>query len=107
MKRMLVAILLCGGVLLFSGCAAVPYQPGPLYTKAQAPRQATNNSANGPSGEACQQNILGIVAIGDASIDTAAEKGGIEKVATVDTKFTTILGLWSQSCTKVTGKGGG
>ena len=46
-------------------------------------------------GEACNMNILGIIALGD---------GGISKVATVDRKIFNVLFLFGQTCTIVTGE---
>ena len=35
-------------------------------------------------GEACSRNILGLVAVGDNSINSAKKNGTITKIATVD-----------------------
>lgn len=60
--------------------------------------------ASQKSGEACAQSILGLVAFGDASIEAAKNSAGIKKVATVDHKSTTILGLYGEFCTVVYGE---
>ena len=103
MKKLLLALILFGA-LASTGCGAVfPYQPGPIYTDYQTPAMATQNETGNKMGEACQTNILGLVATGDASVSTAAKNGGITKVNSVDTKFKTILGIFSESCTVVSG----
>ena len=86
-----------------SGCAVAPYQPGSIYTGHSAPMQATSNEVGNKKGEACQSNILGVFSTGDASISAAAKAGGVAKVGTVNYSFSTILGLYSSTCTVVTG----
>lgn len=48
-------------------------------------------------------SILGLVAIGDASTDTAAKTGGITQISHVDEDMTGILGIYAQHCTVVHG----
>ena len=60
--------------------------------------------ASQKSGEACAQSILGVVAFGDASIETAKKNAGISKVATVDHRTTNILYLYGSYCTVVYGE---
>jgi len=55
-------------------------------------------------GEACATNILGIVASGDSSIETAKRNAGIKKVAFADTSYLNVLGLYQKGCTVVKGK---
>ena len=99
MLRSLVALSL---LALLSGCASAPL-PGALYTSIQAGQGAT--AQVGPkSGEACAMSILGLIALGDASITTARKNGGIQSVSVVDVKFTNILGLYATYCTVVYGK---
>lgn len=56
------------------------------------------------SGEACAQSILGLVAFGDASIETAKRSAGISKVATVDHRTLNVLYFFGQYCTIVHGE---
>jgi hypothetical protein len=79
---------------LIAGCGAKVLQETDI---------TSNPTANQKTGEACVTNILGVVATGDASINTAAKNGGIEKVATVDTVGKSGF-FTSEYCTKVTGK---
>jgi hypothetical protein len=55
------------------------------------------------SGEACAMSILGIVGIGDASIDAAKKEAGVTQIAAVDHHAFNILGLYGSVCTVVTG----
>ena len=101
------------------GCAVVASPTtGLLYTKVQGPI-VTGNSANASkSGQSCATNILGLISIGDASIDAAKKAGSIKDVATreeieflaghkdvasVDHDSTSILGLYGTFCTVVKG----
>ena len=49
-------------------------------------------------------NIIGIVPKGDTSFATTAAKAGITKIATVDSKITNILGIYSETTLIVTGE---
>ena len=55
-------------------------------------------------GEACSTNILGIVASGDSSVETAKRNGGVKKVAFADTTYLSVLGLYQKGCTVVKGQ---
>lgn len=55
-------------------------------------------------GEACASNILGLVATGDASIDTAKRNGGITRVASVEQTASRVLGYYAKFCTVVRGE---
>lgn len=55
-------------------------------------------------GESCATNILGIVATGDSSIETAKRNGGIRKVAYADTSYLSIFGIYQKGCTIVKGE---
>lgn len=64
---------------------------------------ATEHDVNDKTGKSCTNNILGLIAIGDASVEAAKRAGGIKKVASVDKDIMNILGLFGQNCTIVTG----
>lgn len=102
MKKLSLLIVLFAVVAL-SGCAAVPYQTGPLYSDYQAPNQTTQNQVGSKVGTSCMNNILGLISTGDASLAAATKEANISEVATVDTKFNTVLGIYSTTCTTVTG----
>ncbi len=94
--------------LLFANCATTGIGSktglGSLFIDVT---EAVSNSAaatGSKQGEACASNILGIVAIGDASIIAARRNGGISKVATVDAKYFNVLTLYGRYCTIVTGE---
>lgn len=89
---------------LLGGCAVVASPTtGLLYTKVQGPITTGNGTNTSKSGQACANNILGLISTGDASIDAAKKAGGITTVASVDHDSTSILGLFGTFCTVVKG----
>jgi hypothetical protein len=95
--------------LAVAGCGGVrsPVTWGCLYTDLTGPEFGTvtnNTAAAKTSGTAIATNILGWVATGDASHNAACKKGNISKIAYVDYKATTILGLFSTYTTVVYGE---
>lgn len=100
MKKLILLTLIVG--IMSSGCAAVGMN-GVLYTGVTEPVNATSNSRGAKTGEASCTNVLGLVAVGDCSIDAAARKGGINNIKTVDQKSTSVLGLFVKQTTIVSG----
>lgn len=89
---------------LLGGCASVASPTsGLLYTKVQGPITTGNGTSTAKSGQACANNILGLISTGDASIDAAKKAGGITNVSSVDHDSTSILGLFGSFCTVVKG----
>jgi hypothetical protein len=89
---------------LLGGCAFVASPTtGFLYTKVQGPITTGTGTAAAKTGQACANNILGLISTGDASIDAAKKAGGITTVASVDHDSTSILGLYGTFCTVVKG----
>ena len=100
-------LLIVSGVLLLTSACAAPMAssgPGGIFTEVTEGVQANNGVAINKSGEACAQNILGIVSTGDSTIDTAKKNAGITKVATIDRSFWSILSVYAKACTKVAGQ---
>ena len=65
---------------------------------------ADNSISVSKRGESCATNILGIVATGDSSIETAKRNGGVKKVAYADTSYLNVLGFYQKGCTIVKGE---
>lgn len=76
---------------------------GTLYIDVKGPVTATEGTSATKQGRACAQNILGLVATGDASIDAAARAGGIKQIVSVDFESNHILGIIGTFCTIVKG----
>jgi hypothetical protein len=92
-----------------SGCAVVasPVGNGSIFTSVSGPIGATTNIVTTREGKAKCSNILGLIATGDASIDTAKKNGGIQKVASVDYESFSILAIYSSYTVIVRGDGEG
>lgn len=104
MKKILLAGVIASGVLL-TGCATGPYQGGLLFTDLQAPAGVTESKAAcAKKGTSKTVNVLGLVGLGDGSIDAAKKQGAVVEVSSVDYRYTSILGLYSSTMTTVCGK---
>lgn len=107
MKKMAILLTLgmCGAIL--SSCMIIQ-NPIPaiglLYSEYTAPVTATSNPNSFKKGEAEVMSILGLVAVGDASIETAAKNGGITKIHHIDHKTWNILGIYGKYTTIVYGE---
>ncbi len=90
-----------------SGCATSlknPAGPGLLYTEVTEATAVGGYYINATkTGEACNSNLLGLISAGDGSIETAKKKAGIIEVTSVDTKYTSFLGIYGSVCTIVHG----
>lgn len=105
MKLWKVVVLLALAAML-SGCGAMASSPvtGQLYSDVKGPVDAEGDAEATKKGESCAKSYLGLIGVGDASIDSAKEDGGISDVATVDHKSSSILGLVADYCTVVRGE---
>lgn len=91
-------------LLTFAACQPVASPlMATLYMDVKGPVTATEATSTTKQGRACAQNILGLVATGDASIDAAARAGGIKQVVSVDFESNHILGIIGNFCTVVKG----
>lgn len=92
----LIAIMLLVAIYV-TGCAASAKAPvtGFLYTDVTAPVATSIDNSVKPlkSGTAFAQSILGWIAIGDASVRTAARNGGITKIHYVEQHTQSVLGI--------------
>jgi hypothetical protein len=78
---------------LLWGCAT-PTPMGIAYTKLKLPVNVTSNPSESPKmGTAECKSYFGLVAVGDASIETAMKNGGITKIHYVDWDVKNILGI--------------
>ena len=102
-KKVVLSIL---ALVLFApmmGCAQA-YSPvsGWAWADVHGPLDA-EGAIGGKKGEACATSYVGVVAVGDASIATAAANGGIKNVTGVDHHSTNMLGIIAKFCTIVYG----
>ena len=97
MKKLSLALVALSA-LLFTSCAtiATPAGMGALYTDMQSGETATDNPVGNKVGTAEAVNYLGLLVMGDASINTAAKKAGIKKISHIDSQKTTVFGIFSK-----------
>ncbi len=98
MKKIIKRIMFVTGVaLILSSCASVQSPLlGAAYTDVKSPVTATSNANSTKVGTSQASSILGIVALGDASIDAAAKSAGITKIHHIDVQATSILGFFAK-----------
>ena len=93
MKKILATL-----VLLFALTGTQTNAMGLFYTNTTYPVTATGTKVQDLSklkkGEASTTNILYIVEIGDASIDTAAKNAGITKISHIDIQEKSVFIFW-------------
>lgn len=93
MKKLFGIIILAS---LLSSCAFVMAPTtGVVYTDVKAPFAVTSNEGSSKVGTGEMSSILGIVATGDASIQSAAKSAGITKIHHVDYKAFSVLGIYA------------
>jgi len=94
-------------LLAFVGCTPV----GVLFTSVKNPAafdpgKTTNMGATTISGESCATQVLGLVAVGDWSVQAALTAAGASgktlKNIAVDTRVMNFLGVYTQYCTRIT-----
>ena len=98
MKHLGTLLILVLAVSYLTGCIAYSTSPvtGALYTDVKAPITATASGAAAlKSGSATVTSVLGLIATGDASIETAAKIGGITKIHHVDYSSKNWLGIYA------------
>ena len=100
-KGVVGALMCCG---LLSACAAVQSPVlGALYTNVDWGTQVPDGAHGSKTGTAEATSILGLFATGDASVEAAADDGGITNVKSVDHHSYSILGIYAKFTTTVTG----
>lgn len=107
MKKILSRVAaLAVAAIAFSSCATVSTSVGSglWYTNVTDGVTATSNAVGTKVGTAKASNVLGAIAIGDASVQTAANSAGIKRISHVDVQKTSILGLFSSSTIYVYGE---
>ena len=95
MKKLIITASLAALAVFFTGCAT-PFPVGIIVTDVQLPVLATNNpvSEDTKKGESSCESFFGLFATGAASIQEAAEEGGITKITHVDWSAKNILGVY-------------
>ena len=113
MRKMLSPILVTLSVLTLSACAGVGgyTQPNGLFASAGIYTDVKtgtivleNGTAANKEGRSCGNEILGVIAQGDTTLETAMKNGGIKKAVYVthDIKYV-LWGLYAEVCTVARG----
>ncbi len=93
MKHYIILVLVAA---MATSCAMVKSPlTGVIYTGLKGPIMVTSNNLGSKVGMAEAQSILGAIAIGDASIQTAAKSAGITKISHVDYEGFSVLGIFA------------
>ena len=95
-------------VLCFTGCSIVaPVVPpqGMLYSQTKAPISTdfANTPVGSKQGQASASSVLGLIATGDCSIQTAAQDGGIKTITHADYEYLSVLGVYTKTTVIVYG----
>lgn len=109
LKVFMIFALLLGCMMYLTGCFALAQSPvlGAVYTDVKAPLAVTSNTMTKDKmlkGEATAASYLGLIAVGDASIKTAANSAGITKIHHVDYHTTNMLGIVAKITVTVYGE---
>lgn len=106
MKKIFKAMCAVAVAAAFTGCSMINTAAGPgsIYTDVQQGQAVTSNALGTKVGTSEAKNILGIVVVGDASIQATAKAAGITKISHVDNKKMSILGVYSTHTTIVYGE---
>lgn len=107
--RIAAATLLAGAAVVgLSGCYSAPVMPplGWVFMDVTAPLDIdqSESAVGTKSGKASSMSILGLVAVGDCSIESAAQDGGITTIQGADYEFFHILGIYQSFTTVVHGE---
>ena len=108
MRTIRILEVLCASLVGCAGFYVAPVVPPPgfVYTEYRAPVDidAANSPITGKRGTAYSENILGLVAWGDASVKAAADSAGIRKVEHIDYEVFNVLGVYSKFSVVVYGE---
>lgn len=95
--------------MLVTGCASTGLVSSPgrgaVYHES-AENVAVTGKHLGPgagTGVSCATNVMGLVTIGDASVQAAMKSANIKEPVIIDKTFEHVLGFWGRSCTVVRG----
>lgn len=91
MKKLFVFVF---AAFLFTGCVKSPLVGG-IYTDIKDGMAVTGNAGSSKVGTAEAKGYLGIVALGDASIQAAAREAGITRIHHVDYQAKSYVGVYT------------
>lgn len=90
--------------IFLGGCAySISPVTGMLFTSVKAPLAVTEGTEASQVGKASCYSLFGLIAVGDASIETAAKNGNITKIHHVDYESSSFIGIFANFTTVVYG----
>lgn len=92
MKKLFLALCTAAAC---AGCAVKSPVAGAVYTDIKDGMAVTGNAGSSRVGTAEVKGYVGVVALGDASIQAAAREAGITRIHHVDYESRSYLGLYS------------
>lgn len=104
MKKITKILAVAGLMVGLNSCLATQAGMGGIYTDLKQGEMATSNVRGSKIGKSSASAYLGLIAIGDASIDAAAKNGGITRISHVDSQKKSILGIINTTTTIVYGE---
>ena len=95
-------LLLATASLALAGCATTTYPVAGMWTQDVRVSVDGKMPAGSKEGKSCVTSYLGVFAMGDASVETAAANGGITRVQSVEALINAriVMGTY---CTVVRG----
>ena len=91
-------------MLYGTSCSTLAGAGGSLASVVTVGQTATSNPVGTKVGTSEAFGILGLINVGNASIQKAARDGGITKISHVDVKTTGVLGIFTKYKTLVYGE---
>lgn len=87
-------LILASAAFVMTGCIKSPVQ-GAFYTNIQDGMMVTGNAGSSKVGTAEIKGYVGVVALGDASIQAACKDAGITRIHHVDYKSLSYVGVYN------------
>ncbi len=100
MKKILA---IAAATIMMTGCVKAPIIGG-LYTDVKDGVAVTNNAGSSKVGTATARGYVGVIALGDASIQAAAKSAGITRIHHVDYQAKSYVGAYTEYTTIVYGE---
>jgi len=104
--RFIATLLTTLWIATLAGCALTGSNSRTGYAMINMQKEAgeaTGLPAGDKTGKACSQNILGIIAMGDSTLEAAMDDGGITTVSSVDYSYMQFIAVYGEVCTIVNG----
>ncbi|MCT8334212.1 TRL-like family protein [Leptospira sp. 85282-16] len=85
--------------IFFHSCASSGFgTQGLLYENQRISTMETGNPAT-KEGIACAKSYLGLLALGDASVEVSQKNGNIREITSIDLETYNFLGIYAKLCT--------